>query len=89
MKPWNEGAPKFDEDAGSGVMDIFKAKDKGGTAMIVFCEECGERYIIEPEEIKGSEIVFTCRVCKDVIRVRVPNAGDKAGEKATDKDEKK
>lgn len=42
--------------------------------MIVFCEECGERIIIEPEEIRESVMVIVCRVCRDVIRITVPNA---------------
>ncbi|NPU84477.1 MAG: hypothetical protein HPY65_08295 [Syntrophaceae bacterium] len=41
--------------------------------MIVFCEECGERIIIEPEEIKGSVIVMVCTACSDVIKITVPD----------------
>lgn len=40
--------------------------------MIIFCEECGERYVIEPEEIKGRVMMFICRVCNDVIKVTLP-----------------
>ncbi|PKN18411.1 MAG: hypothetical protein CVU71_13015 [Deltaproteobacteria bacterium HGW-Deltaproteobacteria-6] len=57
--------------------------------MIIFCEECGERYIIENEEIKGSEMVFTCRVCKDIIRVPAEKLNLKSDEKAESKPEKK
>ncbi|MCX5827355.1 MAG: hypothetical protein NTV58_05050 [Deltaproteobacteria bacterium] len=42
--------------------------------MIVFCEECGERYVLEPEEIKGRVIMFICMVCNDIIKVPVPKA---------------
>jgi DNA-directed RNA polymerase subunit M/transcription elongation factor TFIIS len=41
--------------------------------MIVFCEECGERIIIEPEEIKESVIIMVCTACSDVIRITVPD----------------
>jgi RNase P subunit RPR2 len=37
--------------------------------MIVFCEECGERYVIEADEIRGSAMIFICRVCNDIIRI--------------------
>lgn len=37
--------------------------------MIIFCEECGERYIIEPEDIKGSDMIFICRSCNDIIKI--------------------
>lgn len=40
--------------------------------MIVFCEECGERYIIERDEIKEKVIMFNCRVCMDPIKVLLP-----------------
>jgi len=56
--------------------------------MIIFCEECGEKYIIENEEIKGSEMVFTCRVCKEIIRVPVEKLNLKSDDKAKSKSEK-
>lgn len=56
--------------------------------MIVFCEECGERYIIEPEEMKGSAMIFICRVCNDIIRIPAQEAHKKQGEKAKSKAEK-
>ncbi len=37
--------------------------------MIIFCEECGERYIIEPEDIEGSAMIFICRSCNDIIKI--------------------
>ena len=42
--------------------------------MIIFCEECGERYIIENDEIKEKVITFNCRVCMDPIKVLLPDA---------------
>jgi len=42
--------------------------------MIVFCEECGERYIIEHDEIKEKVIMFNCRVCMDPIKVLLPDS---------------
>lgn len=42
--------------------------------MIIFCEECGERYIIEQDEIKEKVITFNCRVCMDPIKVLLPDA---------------
>ncbi len=56
--------------------------------MIIFCEECGERYIIENEDIKDSAMVFTCRVCHEVIRVPAPGDHRKPCEQAKGKDEK-
>ncbi|HVO67586.1 MAG TPA: hypothetical protein VMT12_14000 [Syntrophales bacterium] len=41
--------------------------------MIVFCEECGEKYIIENSEIKEKVIMFNCRICTDTIKVSVPD----------------
>jgi transcription elongation factor Elf1 len=40
--------------------------------MVIFCEECGERYVIEREDIKDSVITFSCRICKDIIEVTIP-----------------
>ncbi|MBP7765457.1 MAG: hypothetical protein K4445_01305 [Deltaproteobacteria bacterium] len=37
--------------------------------MMVFCEECGERYIIEDDELTGTAIIFICRVCNEIIRI--------------------
>ena len=36
---------------------------------MVFCEECGERYIIEDDELTGTAIIFICRVCNEIIRI--------------------
>ena len=40
--------------------------------MIVFCEECGEKYIIENKDIKEKLVMFNCRICDDLIRVSLP-----------------
>ena len=56
--------------------------------MIVFCEECGERYIVETEEIKGSAMIFICRACNDIIRIPAQESYYKKGEKAEIKAEK-
>ena len=37
--------------------------------MIIFCEECGEKYVIEAEELKGAAMIFICRNCNDIIRI--------------------
>lgn len=37
--------------------------------MVIFCEECGEKYVIEDEEMKGSAMLFICSVCNDIIRI--------------------
>jgi len=56
--------------------------------LIVFCEECGERYIIESEEMKGSAMIFICRVCNDIIRIPAQEPYYKKTEKADNKAEK-
>jgi len=57
--------------------------------MIIFCEECGEKYVLEDQDFKDSAMVFTCRVCKDIIRVPVPESRRMPGEKVKEKEEKK
>ncbi len=37
--------------------------------MIVFCEECGAKNIIDPEKIQGDKVDARCKNCKDVLRV--------------------
>jgi DNA-directed RNA polymerase subunit RPC12/RpoP len=39
--------------------------------MIVFCEDCGERYIIEEQEIWG-DMTFNCSKCGFFIKVTPP-----------------
>jgi hypothetical protein len=41
--------------------------------MIIFCEECGERYVIEQHTIKEEVIMFNCRICKYLINITTPN----------------
>jgi predicted Zn finger-like uncharacterized protein len=36
--------------------------------MIVFCEDCGERYIIEEQDIRG-DMTFNCSKCGYFIKV--------------------
>lgn len=40
--------------------------------MIVFCEECGERNIVEPERINPGDPPVRCRACMDVLRFALP-----------------
>lgn len=40
--------------------------------MIVFCEECGERYILEQEMDPAEELVFKCTKCNEPVRVAPP-----------------
>ena len=37
--------------------------------MIIFCEECGEKYILKEDDLKGSALIFICRVCNDIINI--------------------
>ncbi len=37
--------------------------------MIVICEECGKKYRIDPEKIKGEKARFKCRACSHMITV--------------------
>jgi hypothetical protein len=45
--------------------------------MIIFCEECGEKYILEPDEVKGTELIFICRICNDIISVSIQETQEK------------
>lgn len=45
--------------------------------MIIFCEECGEKYILEPDKVKGVELIFICRRCNDIIRVPIQETQEK------------
>jgi predicted Zn finger-like uncharacterized protein len=40
--------------------------------MIVICEECGKKYQIDPEKIKGKQARFKCKACKHEITVSKP-----------------
>jgi hypothetical protein len=37
--------------------------------MIVFCEDCGERNIVDLEEVKQSGQPVRCRSCNDILRI--------------------
>lgn len=41
--------------------------------MIVFCEDCGKKYRIDPAKIKGRAASFKCRVCAHQIVVSKPD----------------
>ena len=44
--------------------------------MIVICEECGKKYRIDPDKIKGDKARFKCRSCSHLITVdKQPQAG--------------
>ena len=45
--------------------------------MIIFCEECGEKYILEPDKVKGAELIFICRICNDIISVPIQDTQEK------------
>ena len=38
--------------------------------MIVICEECGKKYRIDPDKIKGDKARFKCRSCSHMITVQ-------------------
>jgi predicted Zn finger-like uncharacterized protein len=40
--------------------------------MIIICEECGKKYRIDPEKIRGSEAKFSCRTCSHEIIIHKP-----------------
>ncbi len=42
--------------------------------MIVFCEECGERFIIEQEIDPVKGLIFKCTKCEEMVRVMPPGA---------------
>ena len=50
-------------------MFFSKNKKKDGLGKVIFCEECGEKYILEPDKVKGAELIFICRICNDIISV--------------------
>ncbi len=41
--------------------------------MIVFCEDCGERNIVDPEEVAKTGKPPRCRSCSDILRISVPD----------------
>lgn len=42
--------------------------------MLVFCEECGERYILEDEVDPENGLTFRCRKCNELVKVMLPRA---------------
>ncbi len=40
--------------------------------MIVICEECGKKYRIDPNKIKGKEASFKCKACSHIITAYKP-----------------
>jgi transcription elongation factor Elf1 len=40
--------------------------------MIIFCDECGERYVIEGNDAKEKVAAFKCSICHTLIKVSVP-----------------
>lgn len=54
--------------------------------MIVICEECGKKYRIDPEKIKGETARFKCRSCSHMIIVdKKPPIGDARSSSIGDK----
>ena len=48
--------------------------------MIVICEECGKKYRINPDKIKGKAASFKCRACARAVSVEIiSNSGSSAG----------
>lgn len=44
--------------------------------MIVFCEDCGERNIVNPEEVAKTGKPPRCRACGDILRISLPDLSD-------------
>jgi predicted Zn finger-like uncharacterized protein len=40
--------------------------------MVVICEECGKKYRLDPEKIRGDSAKVKCRVCNHVISISKP-----------------
>lgn len=40
--------------------------------MIVFCEDCGERNFVNPEDIKNSGEQVRCTSCNDILKLSIP-----------------
>lgn len=45
--------------------------------MVIFCEECGEKYILEPDKVEVAELIFICGICNDIITVPRQSAQQK------------
>ncbi len=42
--------------------------------MIVFCEECGSKNVVEPEALQGDASPPKCKECGDILRIPVSSA---------------
>jgi hypothetical protein len=42
--------------------------------MIVFCEECGSKNIIDPEHLDPNHEPIRCIECDDILRYKIPDA---------------
>jgi hypothetical protein len=40
--------------------------------MIVFCEECGTRNVVDPQKLETSPEAARCKACGDMLRLSVP-----------------
>ncbi|QTA80160.1 Forkhead-associated domain-containing protein [Desulfonema limicola] len=40
--------------------------------MIVFCEDCGGRNFVDPEEVKKSGKPVRCTECNDILKISIP-----------------
>lgn len=40
--------------------------------MIIFCDECGERYVLEKNDMKENVVTFKCAICHNLIKVSIP-----------------
>lgn len=40
--------------------------------MIVFCEECGARNVVDPDKIKSVSDIPKCEKCHDALRIALP-----------------
>ncbi len=40
--------------------------------MIVFCEECGTRNVVDPQKLETSAGAARCKACGDMLRLSVP-----------------
>jgi hypothetical protein len=45
----------------------------GAVSMIIFCDECGERYVLEGNDMKEQVIMFECAICHNLVKVSVPD----------------
>ncbi|MDM8516987.1 FHA domain-containing protein [Desulfobacterales bacterium HSG16] len=45
--------------------------------MIVFCEECGARNIVDPDKLKEQSELPRCMTCDDILRIALPQSSGK------------